>query len=477
MSQISNKTFSTLSGSEFIAKSGALFGVSTEIIPTPTDINPNLITGDGEQARLMLRLFGWNDPYYVHGSDLEPQANTTAGGDIIDAPATGSPGVYDVVKSTVPFYNYTDAKWVTATGVIRAQGAPPGPKAGLLSEYNSYLFDPVTGFTDDFGNSMTGFQFQRGGDGGVCLGSRNGSMGDDYGMQSIHLPQAQDNSNGLYDSAFDFFEGTEDTPGDRGWTVTWWMTPQWFTGCAWNENVAASANCSGQGPGCDQAWEDAGDTSIMKCLNGRNPEGDFIYRPWMFGNSANFQLGMYHKWEGTDKPCLFFAGPGDNVYVDPNGGTSERNPPYPWDMSYRTGMWTFWAVSYDGRRLANVEDGYVEAMFISVGTPTGSLGNPGGRALASNFFQWSGDGSDSTMYDQELNIDGGTLWDRGAAGESAIVSLAQNYAIGIGSQPNTNGTIHTKTAYWPGMISDFRIYSGQLNTGDVRDIYLGMGTV
>ncbi len=424
------------SGTEVAVLSGATLEIPVNKPADPAE-NPLLIKGNGSSYQLMARFFGWDDPYYVHGSDFHPKQSITCGG--ATTHSTGGPGVYDVINSTVETPQGT-----TVSGVLRNAGVPTDP----------FLQDPVTGFTDQFGNTKHGYQFQR--------GSRDDGMGDTYGQQTVHFPQLQDNPRGAFSSDFEFFQGKAGD-SEKGWSVSFWMAPQWFTGCRWNQSSLAS--CSGNGPGCDINWTLA-DGSNIKCENGSNPYGRYIYSPVCIGNTSNRQIHTRHKWEGSDTPCVLFASNSDLIYPD-----AKANPPGQWDQTYRTGLWTFWTIGYDGTQMASSDTGPSEAMYVAIGVPTGGSG-----PSESNFFVWSGDGSAAGVEDEQLDIDGGTLYQRGGLTDSSVISLASNYAFTLGAYLNNNaGSLSNKQAYWPGMISDFRIYSGQLPTGQARQIYLGSG--
>ena len=180
------------------------------------------------------------------------------------------------------------------------------------------------------------------------------------------------------------------------------------------------------------------------------------------------------KWESTDHPAKFYASSSDYIYAN-----TVRNPPNHWEFGAHTGLWTFWAISYDGTAVSEDDDGIVDSMFVAVGVPTGSgdYANPtdrGDGAGANNFTMWSGAGG-GIMASDALEVNGGNLPDRGRAGDVGIIGLAGTYAVSLGLRPQTNGKPQNKNAYWPGMLHDFRLYSGQLSTGDVKSIYLGSG--
>ena len=242
----------------------------------------------------------------------------------------------------------------------------------------------------------------------------------------ISLPQLQNNSKGLWDSEFTFLtENSADTSYPSGFSITYWIRPLW---------------------GVDHG-----------------PSSNQDYKPWSLGNSSAKSLGLYHKFDGSDRPAQLRGNSSNYMYSN-----SAANPPDPWDELYDTGNWTFMSVVYNGDELAPgySADKFSDAFMISIGTGTPSNGD---------VFFFSGDGSSAGLSD-DITIQGSNYAAYGSTSNS-LIDLTQNYCATLGVQLKSDGSLaNSDLAYWPGLLCDFRIYGRQISTGEAYSIFTGAGT-
>tara|TARA_R100000808_G_scaffold18910_1_gene41310 strand:+ start:15668 stop:18166 length:2499 start_codon:yes stop_codon:yes gene_type:complete len=241
----------------------------------------------------------------------------------------------------------------------------------------------------------------------------------------ISIPQLQNNSKGLWDSEFTFLtENSADTSYPSGFSITYWIRPLW---------------------GVDHG-----------------PSSNQDYKPWSLGNSSAKSLGLYHKFDGSDRPAQLRGNSSNYMYSN-----SAANPPDPWDELYDTGNWTFMSVVYNGDELAPgySADKFSDAFTISVGTGLPSEGN---------IFFYSGDGSSAGLSD-DITIQGANYAGYGSTSNS-LIDLTQNYCATLGVQLKSDGSLaNNDLAYWPGLLCDFRIYGRQISTGEAYSIFTGAG--
>ena len=241
----------------------------------------------------------------------------------------------------------------------------------------------------------------------------------------ISFPQLQNNTKGAWDSEFTFLtENSTDVSYPSGFSITYWLRPLWGTD---------------HGPSSNQD-----------------------YKPWSLGNSSSRSIGLYHKFDGSDRPAQLRGNASNYMYSD-----SAANPPDPWDELYDTGNWTFMSIVYNGNELAPgySADKSSPAFMISIGT---------GLPADGNIFFYSGDGSEAGIAN-DITIQGSNYANYGSASNS-LLALTQNYCATLGVQLKSDGSLaNNDLAYWPGLFCDFRIYGRQISTGEAYSIFTGAG--
>ena len=247
--------------------------------------------------------------------------------------------------------------------------------------------------------------------------TKSGIELNDLNSNFISFPQIQNNSNAVYESDMEFL--ADQSP----FTVLMWMKPNWG---------------GSEGPG-----------------------GAKIYKPWNFGGCCSLSsFGLYHKWQGSDRPVLFGYKDGNAIWSD-----SQSDPPAPWDELYNKDTWTFVAFTTHGGQIGVSDNGYGADAQIVVGT---------GAAIPSNMHFYSGDGS-AEGYDS-INVRGGYYYDRNSSSSDPLIELDKDFSTTLGVVlDSSTSALPTNHAYWPGYFSDYRIYNRVLSTGELRDIFTGEG--
>lgn len=251
-------------------------------------------------------------------------------------------------------------------------------------------------------------------------------MSFDGNNDFISLPQLQNNSKGLWNTGFAFLGSNSSDDASYGFSITYWLRPLW---------------------GIDHG-----------------PSSNQDYKPWNLGNSAARSLGLYHKFDGSDRPAQLRGNASNYLYSN-----SAANPPDPWDQLYDTGNWTFMSIVYDGSELAPgySADKSSPAFMITLGT---------GVPTEGKVFFYSGDGSTAGIAD-DLTVQGSNYANYGTASNS-LIDLTQNYCATLGVALKSDGSLqNSDLSYWPGVLSDFRIYNRTLSTGETYSIFTSGGAV
>ena len=242
---------------------------------------------------------------------------------------------------------------------------------------------------------------------------------------SMILPQFQLNSAGgqwdSFNGAMDFLTGITD-----GWTITYWSKPDWPT---------SSYNPS--------------------------PE-DIDYQWYNIGYPNDHRsAGYFYKFQSTDVEGIIRGDASNFVYA----GTSQNQPPDP--ILQGTGeVWTFNVLSYGGGQIGGAALGgsSYDANNVLWAAGTGAVDEI-------NLKLFSGDASSVPAgFDHGLRIRGASLAALGVTEGWVDVTQQNSFTFGSGF-----GSANTQPI--TGYISDFRVYSGTLSTGQIRDIYTGEGLV
>ena len=246
----------------------------------------------------------------------------------------------------------------------------------------------------------------------------------------LQFPQIQNDANGgqwsYFNNALDFLTGITD-----GWTVTLWMHN--------NYSVIPSSE-------------------------------DYDYKIYELGaDGVPTNIGLYYRFNGSDR--IYLRG-GNNDYVYTQDVDHINPGGIPDIIQHTTGnYWTFHALSYAGGGIANSSasddnKGGGNIMW-TVGT-----GNPASNSNKAHFFSGAYD-SIPAGYDGGLGVRGGTRYKQyGGNGKDWFLMFNDDHATMLGDAGN-----ESQTVAWPGYISDFRIYSGALSTGQLNSIFTGQGLV
>ena len=529
------------SGASLTAKSGAAFNVSTEgFNPSFSGQSPSLVTGSGDTNLLVARLFGWDDPYYVEGSDLAQQV-VTAGWKYGD---NANDFKHNIVKSSVSLPNGNYLSGIITNGeqnkMVRPpdneegiehpgiyqnmQSHPHGPppyQTGVYSGQQKFHFNPIVHSMDYKGNRKKGFLFNTSGQEGIVFPQMIASTFACGGTNIFDVTTKPCNEDATVLTGFLHGVKGDPCPG-YGWTICTWIKSCWITGdqfgqsnTSWpgpNPGHNRNGKCwggdspndckgfSGAGPGCDLDWANA-DGTRMQCLDGDTayPVGNYSYAPFRFGDAAGASVqscGLLFDWQGGDSPSYIMGKRAGNagIHVPEDGGDPTDNPPGPWDQLYRTGAWNFFALSYQGGWVADewdVNNSNFTGGFACIGNPTGTPSKPNGREMAQNFWMYSGDGAtnlqdgwqprpirvdhkDMSMIGRPIN--GPTPPTHEENLGKSWIKIDDYGQASLGMMYTYSNTFPSNFAVWPGMLSDFRIYSGALSTGQLFDIYTGRGT-
>jgi hypothetical protein len=246
----------------------------------------------------------------------------------------------------------------------------------------------------------------------------------------IQFPQIQDDTDGgqwsSFNNAMNFLTGI-----DQGFTVTFWM----------HNNYSALPSSE-----------------------------NYDYKIYEFGGDANpTNIGLYYLFDGTDRICLRGSST-DFIYAQDAGNVGANNIP---DIIYHTtgNYWTFHALSYAGGGVANSSAPHDNQgggnIMWTVGT-----GNPASNDNRAQFFSGDYD-SIPAGYLGGLGVRGGTYYKQfGGNGKDWFLKFNDDHSTVLGDAGN-----ETVTESWPGYMSDLRLYSGDLGTGDLNSIFTGQGLV
>ena len=249
--------------------------------------------------------------------------------------------------------------------------------------------------------------------------------------QYLQLPQIQYNSNGgqwdSFGNDIGFLTGVE-TSSDDGFTLTFWSK-----------------------------WD---------YPDGWDPSAYIVdYNLYSLGNEGSAaSLAHMMKYEGNDIEGILQSNGSNSIYA----GNSKNTPPAP--IIHTTGeVWTFWAFSYGGGTLAQ---GTPPIAGSSNDASENLLWAVSTGGLNENHIRFY-NGSDSTRpsdgFDEGLTIGGNVMANKGTT-EWLDFGASQAFLLGYGGSSS-------RVVPMTGYISDFRLYSGILQTGQIRDIYTGQGLV
>jgi len=303
---------------------------------------------------------------------------------------------------------------------------------GVFSDDSTYSSwsDATAEITDEYGTKHTGVYFKEG--------------------ASMVLPQFQLNSiGGQWDSFngnMNFLTGAGDPLNvGNGWTICWWSYNKW-PDSSFNPRNA------------DQQYK-------VVNLGSKSP-------------SSLHDVGLYYKMDTTTTRVQMRGNASNTIYA-----TDQQNLQYQdANMQYTTGMWwTFHAFSYGGGELSvDGGDGNQKGnnLMWAVGT-----GNPdsaprpgygGGAATDQSLALYSGNqaGFAQNGYKDSIGIAGSAYAVLGGT-DSPFIGVDEENTITFGFHEGLAGS----TAPWTGYISDFRLYSGCLTTGELNAIFTGKGAV
>ena len=103
---------------------------------------------------------------------------------------------------------------------------------------------------------------------------------------------------------------------------------------------------------------------------------------------------------------------------------------------------------------------------------TVGTGNPAANNNRPHFFSGAYD-SLPAGYDGGLGVKGGNYYKQyGGNGKDWFLKFNDDHASMLG-----DAGAESVTESWPGYMSDFRLYSGDLSTGDLNSIFTGQGLI
>ena len=315
--------------------------------------------------------------------------------------------------------SFSSSESVNINGVVESRSV-------LYPSYKSPLLPQMTGAVSDNTTFATWSDAAKG-----ITDSHGTAKSGIHFTNSIDMqfPQIQDDADGgqwsSFNGAMDFLTGITE-----GWTVAFWM----------NSNFSSNPAL---GTDNFKVYELGGD-----------------------GNPTN--VGLFYNFSATNDKIYIRGSNTDYIYAQQASEGAGVNS-VPEIIRATTGNnWTFHAFSYGGGGvedpLANNNENGGNIMW-TVGT-----GNPSSNQA--QFF--SGDYTSTPAgILGGLGVAGGTYYEQyGGNGIDSFLKFNDDNATMLGDAGND-----PLTAAWPGYISDFRIYSGALSTGQLNSIYTGEGLV
>jgi hypothetical protein len=249
--------------------------------------------------------------------------------------------------------------------------------------------------------------------------------------QYLQLPQIQYNSaGGQWDSFgndIGFLTGVE-TSSDDGFTLTFWS--KWDYPDGWDPSA------------------------YIVDYN--------LYSLGYEGSAAS--LAHMMKYEGNDIEGILQSNGSNSIFA----GNSKNTPPAP--IIHTTGeVWTFWAFSYGGGTLAQGTPPIAGSTNDASENLLWAVSTGGLNENHIRFYNGSDSTRPSDGFDEGLTIGGNVMANKGTT-EWLDFGASQAFLLGYGGSSS-------RVVPMTGYISDFRLYSGILQTGQIRDIYTGQGLV
>jgi len=391
---------------------------TTTSAPTTTTAVPATTTEPSPSLLsqgLRMRMFGWNDPDVTN--DFVESADVQVPNFDGSAGLTGL--TVDVIKSSYNLSAYTP---VSISGLLLDTNVQ-GTDSSLPTYYK-------TGITDVHGITKTGYYINN-------PSTATSETGRVLFSQISQIEESDDRNKfwNELSGAFEFLTGGVEGSAteDVGWTFTYWY----------------------------------------KNIGNPEPVGGSWRRTswWKMGNASNWRgVGLLAQNDGHFSWAPVRA---VGIYAD----DLPKDPPTPLDMAQTGSQWTFMSMAYGGGPVSvDGNDGDDKG-----GDVVWAVGTGGATLSKDNLFFYSGDGTDPAL-DGSIGVEGGTFAQKagrvyGAYDEPWIGGLNTANAFILGALVGNNGQMYNYTQGWTGAFHDFRIYSGALNTGQVRDIYTGQGLV
>lgn len=240
------------------------------------------------------------------------------------------------------------------------------------------------------------------------------------GQQWLQLPQIQSSAQGGQSNELGdlrFLTGNE-----YGWTITYWTKSKW--------------------------------------PNNYNPSNHEIDYQWFNIGTSNTKSSLSHyvKYQGIDSEGTFRGNSSNVVYA----GTDQNQPPEVVIQS--TGeFWTFNSIIYGGGRIGDAYQGSSKYHSKNI-----ILGFGSGVPEENHLKLYSGrTDSIADGFDGGVEIYGYNMANIGDSMNNGWININSINAFIFGSG-QASSYINPITGY----ISDFRLYSGALSTGQIKNIYL-----
>ena len=225
----------------------------------------------------------------------------------------------------------------------------------------------------------------------------------------------------------------------NGWTICWWSYNKW-------PSAAFNPKFAGEDYKIVNLGSDAGGTN-------------------------NHDVELYLKLETTTSRVQLRGNPSNEIYATDVRNLQSQDA----NLQYTTGMWwTFHSLSYGGGQLSiDGTPGDQKGNNIMWAIGTGNPDDAPTPAVETDIAiaLYSGDQNPliEAGYKDSIGIFGGdyaTIGDPSPfieVDQENTISFGYNDALGLGAAP------------WTGYISDFRLYSGALSTGELNAIFTGQG--